>query len=168
MARVLEWDITVPYQWTCGPIYGLFLGGLKEKQLLGFKCDPCNKVFCPPQETCPQCGEAFDPENYKELGDQGEVISFTRIEENFFGPPPDPEYLRKRIAPADLDEHPLIWPPDVPYTLVMVRIDGADNAFLHLASGDEAEKLSVGCRVKALWKEEGEGYLLDLDGFSVI
>ncbi len=167
MARVLDWDITVPYQWTCGPIYGRFLGGLKEKLLLGIKCEPCDAVFCPPQETCPICGAAFDPENFQTLGQEGEVISFTEIKDNFFGPPPDMEYISKRIAPADLEEHPVMWPPEAPYTMALVRVDGADCAFLHLITGDMS-KLKVGSRVKAVWKEEAEGYLLDLEGFGVI
>jgi uncharacterized protein len=168
LARVLNWDITVPYQWTCGPIYGQFLGGLKEKQIMGIKCGPCGKTYCPPQETCPGCGAEFDPENFVTLGQEGEVISFTRIEVNFFGPPPDHDYINSRIYPAELEDHPLLWPPEPPYALALVRMDGADNAFLHLVKGADMENLAVGGRVRAVWSEEREGYLLDLERFTVI
>lgn len=168
MPRILDWDITVPYRWTCGPIFGRFLGGLKEKQIMGIKCESCKKVYCPPQETCPDCGETFDPENFVNLGEEGEVISFTRIEENFFGSPPDPEYIQKRIAPAELEEHPVMWPPEAPYAMALVRVDGADSAFLHLVKGDDMDRLATGSRVRAVWKEEREGYLLDLERFTLI
>lgn len=95
------------------------------------------------------------------------MISFTRIAKNFFGSPPDPEYLQSRIAPADLEEHPLMWPPEAPYALALIRIDGSDSAFLHMVTGDDIDQLVIGSRVKAIWKEEPEGYLLDLERFSL-
>ncbi|HOB87209.1 MAG TPA: zinc ribbon domain-containing protein [Bacillota bacterium] len=168
MSRVLDWDITVPFRWTCGPVYGRFLGGLKEKQLLGFECPRCQEVYCPPQDICPRCGGDFDPEQCRPLGEEGDLVSFTVVEANLFGPRPDDEYLRRRIHPADLGEHPLLWPPDPPYAIVMVRLDGAANNFLHLARGEDLSRLQVGCRMRAVWKEEREGFLLDLDRFTVL
>lgn len=168
MSRVLNWDITVPYRWTCGPIYGRFLGGLKEKQLLGVKCSSCERIYCPPQEVCPSCYEDFKLENFIPLGDEGEVLSFTVIERNIFGPKPDEAYINSRIKPASLENHPLLWPPEVPYAMVLIKIDGADSALLHLVKGQEMDRLAIGSRVKAVWKEEREGYLFDLERFVVI
>lgn len=122
-------------------------GGLKEKQLLGFECPRCQEVYCPPQDICPRCGGDFDPEQCRPLGEEGDLVSFTVVEANLFGPRPDDEYLRRRIHPADLGEHPLLWPPDPPYAIVMVRLDGAANNFLHLARGriSRVSRWAAGC-----------------------
>jgi len=44
----------------------------------------------------------------------------------------------------------------------------AANNFLHLARGEDLSRLQVGCRMRAVWKEEREGFLLDLDRFTVL
>jgi putative sterol carrier protein len=54
-------------------------------------------------------------------------------------------------------------PVAVPYTLALVHLDGADTNLLHLASGD----LKAGDRVRAVFKTERAGSLLDIEGFAL-
>lgn len=168
MSRVLNWDITVPFRWTTGEIYGSFLGGLKNKKIYGVKCKTCQKVYVPPQEVCPSCYEDFTKENFVEVKDEGVILSFTKIYENFFGEKPSEEYLTKRIEPANYKEYPLLWPPEVPYAIVIVKLDGADTGFLHIVKKDEMEKLEIGRRVVACWKDERKGEIFDIECFKII
>jgi len=167
--RVLEGNISVPYRWTPGDIYGRFLGGLKEKKILGFRCPECKKVYAPATDICVACYYGFKPEDQVELPDSGVVKSFTVVRANLWPPKPDPEVVSKAIAPTKLEDHPLLWPPAPPYALVAVRIEGADTDFIHMVKGEKnLGKLKVGSKVKAVWAEQREGYLLDLDHFEVI
>lgn len=167
--RVLEGNISVPYRWTPGEVYGRFLGGLKEKKVIGFRCGECQKVFVPPTDLCPACFYSFKPDDAVELPDSGQVASFTVIRKNLWPPPPDPQVVAKAIAPTTLEEHPLLLPPETPYALVAVRLPGADTDFVHMVKGESnLTRLEIGARVKAVWKEDREGYLLDLDHFEVV
>lgn len=168
MSRVLDWDITVPYRWTTGPVFGLFLGGLKEKKIFGAKCSSCSKVYVPPQDTCPACLEDFTEDSFVEVKPEGEVISFTKIVNNFFGERPTDDYLNTRIRPVDVEEHPLLWPPDVPYAVALIKLDGADTSLAHLVKGSDMDKLKVGTKVKAVWEDERIGHILDIERFQII
>lgn len=168
MSRVMSGDITVPYQWTPGDIYGRFLGGLKNKKVLGVKCSSCNKVYCPPQDVCPECYEDLLASGLTEVKDEGVITAFTVVEHQQFPPPPSNEYLDKRISPAKTKEFPLLWAPDVPYAIISVKLEGSDACLLHIAKAPDLDKLSVGKKVKAVWKENTEGYILDIERFEVL
>ena len=47
----------------------------------------------------------------------------------------------------------------------LVHVDGASHAMLHRL-GDGAERLAPGSRVKAVWREERTGSILDIEYFS--
>ncbi len=168
MVKLLNWDITVPYQWTPGPIIGIFLGGLKERKILGGKCSSCDKIYVPVQDMCRDCLEDMSEENFVEVEQEGTVEGFTRIEKNFFGERPSDEYLGQRISPAEIEQHPLLWFPEAPYVVASIKLDGADTAMLHLVKGEDMDKLKTGSRVRALWKEETAGHITDIDCFEVI
>ncbi len=169
MSRVLDWDITVSYQWTAGAVYGHFLGGLKEEKIFGVRCESCSTVYCPPGDVCLQCFTDMAEQTWLELEQEGEVVSFTKVMENFFGERPSDEYLAGRIKPTDYSDHPLIWPPGVPYAMALIRMKGADTAFLHLVRDEEdLKKLRIGAKVRPVWKQERSGYLLDIDQFQII
>ncbi len=167
MGKVLSWDITVPYRWTCGEIYGGFLGALKNKKILGIKCRSCEKVYVPPQEVCPACYEDLRIDDFVDVGNEGIVVGFTKVLKNFFGEKPNEEYLIKRIAPANYKEHPLFWFPEVPYAIIMIKLDVADSNFLHIMKSEQMEKLKIGVRVVASWKEQPEGDIFDLEFFKI-
>ncbi len=168
MSRILDWDITVPYKWTTGSVIGKFLGGLKEHNILGAKCPACKKVFVPPQDLCPDCYVDLGEDDFVDVKNEGKVISFTKVEQDFFGKKPSEEYLNSRISPASVDEHPLLWPPEVPYAIVMVQLTGADTAMVHLVKGKDMDKLAVGGQVKAVFKDETIGHIMDIECFEVI
>src|SRR5205085_10653156 len=121
---ILEGDITIPYKWTTGATVGRFLAELKENaRLVGARCGGCRKVYVPPADVC---GECYKPlAEWVPLSGEGTVVAVTHV---------------ARTMP---------WSPaEAPYTLALVRPDGADTNLLHLGGPG----LRAGDRVKAVFK----------------
>lgn len=137
---ILEGNITIPYKWTTGPTVGRFLAELKENaRLVGARCGVCGKVYVPPADVCGQCYKPLD--DWVTLSGEGTVVAITTVE---------------RAMPFS--------PTPAPYTLALVRLDGADTDLLHLASPG----LKAGDRVAAIFKTERAGSLLDIERFAAL
>jgi len=137
---ILEGNITIPYKWTTGTTVGRFLAELKENaRLVGARCDECGKVYVPPADVCGECYKLLD--TWIPLTGEGTVVAITTVE---------------RAMP---------WSPmAAPYSLALVRLDGADTNLLHLANSS----LKAGDRVSAIFKPERAGSLLDIECFAAI
>jgi uncharacterized OB-fold protein/putative sterol carrier protein len=137
---ILEGDITIPYKWTTGATTGRFLAELKENaRLVGARCEDCGKVYVPPPDLC---GECYRPlADWVPLSGEGTVIAVTRVE---------------RTMP---------WSPSpAPYSLGLIRLDGADTNLLHLV----APGVTASDRVAAVFKAARIGTLLDIEGFVAL
>jgi uncharacterized protein len=137
---ILEGNITIPYKWTTGSTMGRFLGELRDNaKIFGARCDACGKVYVPPPDVC---GECFKPlSDWVELSGDGTVIATSVV------------------------EHAMPWSPvAVPYTLALIRLDGADTNMIHLAKSN----VSAGDRVRAVFKRERSGMILDIDCFMLL
>ncbi|HEX8090019.1 MAG TPA: Zn-ribbon domain-containing OB-fold protein [Blastocatellia bacterium] len=137
---ILEGNITIPYKWTTGAAIGRFLGELRDNaKIFGARCGACAKVYVPPPDVC---GECFKPlSDWVELSGEGTVIA------------------------ASIVEYGLPWSHrPVPYTLALIKLDGADTNMIHLASAD----VVAGVRVRAAFKQERGGSILDIDCFVPI
>jgi uncharacterized OB-fold protein len=137
---ILEGNITIPYKWTTGAIIGRFLGELRDNaKIFGARCDSCGKVYVPPPDVC---GECYKPlSGWVELSGEGTVIATSTV------------------------EHGMPWSPvPVPYTLALIRLDGADTNMIHLAGSN----VSDGDRVRAVFKQVRSGTILDIDYFMLI
>ncbi len=134
---ILEGDITIPYKWTTGPTTGRFLAELRDnRRLVGARCGGCQKVYVPPPDVCGKC---FKPvSDWVELSGEGVIAAVSTVHRN------------------------MPWSPrPAPYTLALVRLDGADTSLLHLAR----EGLKKGDRVKPLFRADRVGSLLDIELF---
>jgi len=137
---ILQGDITIPYKWTTGPTIGRFLAELRDNaRIVGARCPVCKKVFVPPTDVCGQCFKPLD--DWVELTGEGRLVAVS-------------------VVQIQLPWSPL--PP--PYTLGLVRLDGADTDLIHLAD----EGLKAGDRVRAKFKEERSGTILDIEMFAAI
>ncbi|HKP12355.1 MAG TPA: Zn-ribbon domain-containing OB-fold protein [Blastocatellia bacterium] len=137
---ILEGNITIPYKWTTGPTVGRFLAELKENgRVVGARCGGCGKVYVPPADVCGECYKPLD--DWVALSGEGSVVALTTVE---------------RVMPFS--------PAAAPYTLALVRLDGADTDLLHLASPG----LRAGDRVAAVFKSERTGSLLDIECFAAL
>lgn len=137
---ILKGDITIPYKWTTGPVIGRFLAELRDNaRIVGARCAKCNKVFVPPTDVCGQCFKPLDA--WVELTGEGKIIAVSAV------------------------HYQLPWSPvPPPYALALVRLDGADTDMIHIAQ----EGLKAGDRVRAKFKEERSGTILDIDKFVPI
>ena len=144
----LRHDVWLPYKFAVGPTFYRFYEGLKEGKILGNKCPKCERVLVPARTFCPEC--YVDMEDWVEVSQEGEVVSWTLANYEFFGMPSEP-----------------------PFIGALIRLDGTDCNFLHLIGGLDLNdldtiksKIKPGTRVKAVWTDEKKGHILDIKYFK--
>ena len=137
-----------PFEWSIGKHGSKFLTELRDnKRLMGIRCPKCGKVSVPPRNVCGDCFVAQD--ELVPLSGEGEVTTFTVLNFGFV----DPETGRQK---------------PVPYTWAFIKLDGADNSFIHYVEETDLEKLRIGMRVRVVFEEERKGALLDIKHFETI
>jgi uncharacterized OB-fold protein len=121
---------------------GAFLTGLREGKVLGTKTKG-GRVLVPPLEYDPDTGESV-VDGFVDVASTGTIETAAWISEP----------LRK---------HPL----QTPFAWVLVKLDGADTAFLHAldASKEQAVK---GARVQIRWRaaDDRKGHISDIECFE--
>ncbi|MDH5200589.1 MAG: Zn-ribbon domain-containing OB-fold protein, partial [Candidatus Bathyarchaeota archaeon] len=140
-----RWDI--PYRHTAGRAASRFFRELKEnKRVMGVRCPSCRRVLVPPRGFCERCFVPID--EWVEVQDSGTLSTFTIVYAKFTSLPPPP------------------------YCVGLIKLDGADTALMHYVGGvdlqdlEAAKKaLSVGMRLEAVWREEREGKISDIEYF---
>ncbi|MDD5171277.1 MAG: OB-fold domain-containing protein, partial [Syntrophales bacterium] len=58
----------------------------------------------------------------------------------------------------------------IPYTYGYIRLDGADNIFSHIINEMDLNKIKVGMKVRAVFKEQAEmkGNIEDIRHFEIV
>jgi len=137
-------DLKVPYRYSMGATTSQFFINIRDhKKILGIKCSKCKVVFVPPRSVCGRC---FSPlGKWVEVGDRGTVQTYTIV------------HYPSAVQPV---------PPPLIYGII--KLDGADTGLPHLISETDYEKLRVGMRVQAVFKEERAGNMLDILYFKPI
>ncbi|HOI75678.1 MAG TPA: Zn-ribbon domain-containing OB-fold protein [Syntrophales bacterium] len=138
----LKGQISVPYTWWAGETAGRFLKTLRdERKILGTRCGSCGRVYVPARKSCSRC--FVDMDEWVELGNEGVIEAFTVVR---YG-------------------HP-VQPVEAPFAYALIKLDGSDVGFLHLVKKD-LDKIGVGKRVKAVFKEDRTAHILDIDSFEL-
>ncbi len=138
-----EGQIRVPYTWSVGETGSRFLAALRDEgKILANRCPRCSQVYVPPRKNCGMCFSEIGDKEWLALAPEGTVTAYTVV----------------RTA------HPLN-PAEPPFAYVLVRLYGATVDFLHLVKG-EADRLEIGCRVKARFRKERTGLITDIDSFE--
>jgi uncharacterized OB-fold protein len=117
--HVLEY----PYSRSVGPVVGAFLTALRDGRLVGIT-GTGGRVIVPPTEYDPVTGE--ETTDLVDVGPEGTVTTWSWV-------------------PHPLPKHPT----DVPFAWVLVRLDGADTALLHIVEAPDPDTLRTGMRVRA-------------------
>jgi uncharacterized protein len=142
-ALTLKGQIAVPYTWWVGETGSRFLIGLRDdEKILGNRCSKCNTVYVPPRKNCGRCFE--DITDWVELSTEGVVKAHTVV----------------RYASP-------VQPAEPPFAYALIRLDGADVDLLHIVRND-LDRLKNGVRVKARFKEERTGHILDIEDFEIL
>jgi len=142
---ILNDRFDLPVLSTAGKTGSRFLTELRDNQrIMGLKCPVCNIVYVPPKSVC-TCYNQLD--EWVEVGSEGVLIACTVVNETY----------------SDLYQ-----PKKAPYGLGIIKLDGADTGLCHFVSETDPSKLTVGARVKAVFKENREASILDIDYFEVV
>jgi uncharacterized OB-fold protein len=134
-----------PYKHSTGATIGRFLAGLKEQKTIWGQRVPGQGVVVPPvgysEVDASAAGE------WVAVKDTGTLTAVAVVHQ-----------------PIDR-----LHPFAEPFAYVLVKLDGADTAMVHVAKGDLA-RLKVGARVQAVWAPDGErtGHVRDLGYFRVV
>ena len=138
------------YAWDNGFGITTYLDGLKNGSLRGSYCPRTNRMMIPPRAFS-ELGN-LDPVNeYFNVADTGTVMTYT-------------------ISHVDWDSSSL--PKGQINIFAVIAIDGLDEhmGLVHKLDGVKPEDVSVGMKVKAVWKPEKErtGSILDISHFAPI
>ena len=133
-------DLSVSFRYTPGVGNTAFFEALRDRGVfLGSRCTHCEVTYVPARVFCERCLAELTPDT--ECGPEGELLSWT-------------------VVRLDVDDGPL----DAPVTYGLVKLDGADTAFLHrFLDGNEP---AIGMRVRAVLTEQRDGSILDVAGFE--
>jgi uncharacterized OB-fold protein len=142
MAEVLSAQMIVeyPFHRTTGPVIGAFFTALREGFVVGVRGRD-GRVLVPPFEYDPATSEPLT--ELVEVGDTGEVLTWAWVDQ-------------------PLDGQPL----DRPFAFALIRLDGADTGLLHAVDAGSCDVMSTGMRVRARWRDEREGHILDIECFE--
>lgn len=142
-ALTLKGRISLPYTWWVGEVGSRFLTALRdEAKILGNRCMECRTVYVPPRKNCGRCFKEID--NWVEVGKEGVVQAHTIVR----------------------FQYP-IQPVRAPFAYALIKLDGADVGMVHIIR-EGLDKLKNGVRVKALFREDRKGHIMDIDSFKII
>ena len=149
-SRIVEGKISLPYRWAMGPTITRFFEGFQEKRILGTRCDACGRVLVPARAFCSRCFKDMD--EWVQVKDEGVLRTWVLINFPYEGQPLEP-----------------------PYIIGVIELDGSDNGFPHFVGGFPQydieflkDRVTIGMRVKAVWKEGRDGNILDIAYFRPV
>jgi uncharacterized OB-fold protein len=132
----VEIDMPRKYRWSTGKYMGrTYREAQENKKIVANRCVKCKEVLWPPMEVCGRC-KVEAGEDWVELSQTGTVMQYTYL----VYPMWDPHYGEKRANP-----HPN----------AMILLDGGVY-IRHFLEETDADKLKVGMRVEAVWREDDE------------
>ncbi|MGD2272449.1 MAG: Zn-ribbon domain-containing OB-fold protein [Desulfobacterales bacterium] len=136
------------YRFPAGDHYTRFFREMKDSgKIMGVKCVQCGRILVPPR---PVCGECYAKTGeWVPVGPKGTVKAFTSIYIKFI----DGSTGRPR---------------PVPYGSGLIQLDGAFSTINHILEEGDPEKLYIGMRVEAVFKEKREGNIGDILHFKTI
>ena len=127
----------IPYNWSMGPYSGsLFIEMKENKKIWGIRCPKCKKLLFPPEAMCGYCFTELKDE-WEEIGDEGTLVQFTKAGMPIFD---------NRTGQYAFSERPLS----------NIKFDKGPY-IMHWLEEKDLEKLHLGMRVKAVWREQGRG-----------
>ncbi|MFC5147777.1 Zn-ribbon domain-containing OB-fold protein [Streptomyces aureoversilis] len=142
MPEILTAPLTVSFPFTrsLGPVQSAFLTGLRERTVLGVRTRD-GRVLVPPVE--------YDPVTAEEIRDLVEVAPTGTVTTWAWNPAPRPRQ-----------------PLRTPFAWVLVRLDGADTALLHVLDAPGPHAVRTGMRVRIRWAPERTGAVTDIGCFE--
>ena len=136
-------ELSVSFRYTPGVGNTAFFEALRDRGVFrGSRCAHCEVTYLPARMFCERCLRELEPDT--ECGPAGELLSWT-------------------VVRLDVDDQPL----QRPVTYGLIRLDGADTAFLHRLVHLDGEP-AIGDRVSAVLADRRDGSILDVEGFAPV
>lgn len=141
---VVPGAIILPYTYSVGALSSKFFTELRDNaKIMGIRCRHCNRVYMPPRSTCARCFNKL--EEWVELDGKGTLLTYATV------------------------HYPLpVHPVDPPFVYGIIQLDGADTGLVHLIGEVDPQKVRIGMRVRAVFKDERIGNILDIKYFKPI
>ncbi|MFE7327403.1 Zn-ribbon domain-containing OB-fold protein [Streptomyces sp. NPDC057565] len=142
MPDVLSAPLVVEFPFTrsLGPVQSAFLTGLRERTVLGVRTAD-GRVLVPPVE--------YDPVTAEEIRELTEVAATGTVTTWAWNPAP------RRDQPLA-----------TPFAWVLVKLDGADTALVHVLDAPGPGAVHTGMRVRIRWSPERTGAITDIACFE--
>lgn len=135
-------QVYIPDTYSAGAVGSRFLIELRDKKrIMGTRCPTCNRVHVPARSVCKDCFGQLD--EWAEVSDKGTLLTYS---------------VCHQANPVQPVEPPIIYG--------IVQLDGADTGFVHMLGEVDPEQLRIGMRVRAVFKEDREGSILDIKYFK--
>ena len=139
---VYHGKIYIPNTYTAGATGSRFLIELRDnKKIMGTRCITCDLVYVPARSVCKHCFAPLD--KWVEVRDRGTLQTYT-------------------VA----GQANGVQPVDPPIIYGIIQLDGASTGLVHMLSEVDFEKLVVGMRVRAVFREKRVGSILDIKSFA--
>lgn len=130
--------LKVPYRYNMGKVGSKFFIEIRDhKKIFGLRCCKCQITYVPPRATCGKCFNLL--QDWIEVSDQGTLETFTIV-----------NYTTA------------VQPVAAPLIYGIVKLEGADTGLTHLIGETDPGKLRIGMRLKAVFKDERRGNMLDI------
>lgn len=140
-------ELNVTWRYSSGHAMERFLAGLAERRLEALACSGCGRRYLPPRPFCGECRRRLT--RWVPVRDEGALAAWTVV--------------HLPILDARTGE-----PRPVPYGMGLIALDGADTTLNHYLAEADPERLEIGLRVRAVWRDELRGALDDIRHFEVV
>ena len=144
-AFVVNGTFALPYNYFAGRVGSRWLIALRDEQkIYGVRHPRTEKVFVPPRQV-----------------DERDFTPLTAI-----GSRSD---RRATVTGFTIVRYTEPYQPlPTPYGLALIRLDGADTALTHVVRQQDLERLKVGGRVRAVFREKRTASILDIAWFEPV
>lgn len=142
----VEARMDLAWRYASGMAMERFCVGLREGRIEALRCDVCGRRYLPPRPFCGNCRRRLS--TWVPVADCGMLVAWTVVHL------PILDGRTGEVRPA-------------PYGMGLVRLDGADTAINHYLAESDPERLRIGLRVRAVWREARRGAIDDILHFEV-
>ncbi len=135
------------WRYASGEAMETFCAGLKDRRIRALQCGQCGRRYLPPRPVCGNCHVRLT--EWVPVSDAGTLEAWTIVHLPIL----DGRTGRKRPSP---------------YGMGLIRLDGSDTTVNHYLASSDRERLCIGARVTAVWRDELQGAMDDILHFEVI
>jgi hypothetical protein len=143
---MVELEMNLSWRYASGAPMERFCAGLLQRRIEALRCGGCGRRYLPPRPLCGDCRLRLS--EWVPVRDEGTLVAWTVV--------------HLPILDGRTGE-----PRPSPYGMGLVRLDGADTTLNHFLDESDPERLAVGQRVRAVWREEQLGAIDDILLFEI-